>query len=116
MNIHSKVCIAKCNIKKLDDIMVKHRQMVMLLWLIGKESKHGYAIIKDMEEMGFGSFKASRVYPVLSFMCKNGLLSKKKKERKIYYSITEKGKGMLEYFKRWIRHGKMGEFFKEMVG
>ena len=108
--------IVKKDRSKLDNIVVKHKQMVMLLWLISKESKHGYAIIKDMEDMGFESFKASRVYPVLSFMCKNGLLTKHKKERKIYYSITEKGKAMLEYFKKWIRHGKTGLFFKEMVG
>ncbi|MCX6773611.1 MAG: PadR family transcriptional regulator [Candidatus Micrarchaeota archaeon] len=95
MNIHPRIGTAKQRSKKLDNIMVKHRQMVMLLWLIGKESKHGYAIIKDMEEMGFGSFKASRVYPVLSFLCKSGLLSKKKMEMKIYYSITCKGNDMI---------------------
>lgn len=117
MNIHPKIHRnAKAKGRSLDNLIVKHKQMVMLLWLINRESKHGYAIIKDMEEMGFESFKASRVYPVLSFLCRSGLLSKNKRDRKIYYSITKKGKKMLDYFKKWIRHGKMGEFFKEMIG
>jgi len=110
---HPQVKKKKCN---LDNLVIRHRQMAMLLWLVNKESKHGYALMKDMEGMGFGSFKASRAYPMLSKMCRHGLLEKRKRGRKIYYSITERGKGMLEYFKKWIRHGKTGDCFREMVG
>ena len=75
----------------------------LILWIISKESVHGYGIMKILDE--FFSFdgakcdlniNSSKVYPILSGMEKKGLImgewkTNENNKRVKYYSITEEG-------------------------
>jgi DNA-binding PadR family transcriptional regulator len=96
--------------------VMRMKHTVMVLWIIGRGSAHGYAIMKDLNAMGMGYIKASRIYPLLSSMAKEGLVSRGKKGRKICYSITAKGAKCLEAAKGFMAHGMRGQFMREMAG
>ena len=79
----------------------------LILWIISKESIHGYGIMKKLEE--FFSFdgadceikiSSSKIYPILSKMEDNGLIigewkTNENNKRVKYYSITEEGQQFL---------------------
>ncbi len=89
---------------------------VIVLWLIKRKAMHGYAIIKEMKDMGFYHFTPSKAYPLLKFMHSKKLIKKTKKGRRYIYSITDKGRKMLNLAKKWFRKGKKVDFFREMIG
>lgn len=104
----------------------------LILWIISKQSIHGYGIMKKLDE--FFNFEdaecemninSSKIYPILSAMEKNGLIIGEWKinennKRVKYYSITDDGLNVLGKIKRnmtvnlsnptWI------EFFEDMTG
>lgn len=104
----------------------------LILWIISKQSIHGYGIMKKLDE--FFNFEdaecemninSSKIYPILSAMEKNGLITGEWKinennKRVKYYSITDDGLKVLGKIKRnmtinlsnptWI------EFFEDMTG
>ena len=79
----------------------------LMLWIISKESIHGYAIMKKLED--FFSFadsdceikiSSSKIYPILSKMEERGLITGEWKvnennKRVKYYSITDDGEMLL---------------------
>lgn len=83
----------------------------LILWIISKETIHGYGIMKRLDE--FFSFKnskcdikinSSKIYPILSKMEEDGLVSGEWKvnennKRVKYYSITEDGQQFLNEIK-----------------
>ena len=90
---------------------------IFLLWLIKRHEVHGYQIIKILNEEGI-RIGASRLYPVLNGMLKDGVISQKEKRdglrvRKAYV-ITLKGRKVLNEGKRLFR-GIAGEFTQEML-
>ena len=104
----------------------------LILWIISKESIHGYGIMKKLEE--FFSFdgadceikiSSSKIYPILSKMEDNGLIigewkTNENNKRVKYYSITEEGQQFLNEMQskmniilnnpNWIA------FFSDMTG
>ncbi len=96
--------------------MLKLMGSVIVLWLIKNKKRHGYALIKEMKDMGFKHFTPARAYPLLKFMHNQGWIGKRKEGRKIVYYITKRGRSILEASKKWFRTGKKNEFFKEMIG
>lgn len=104
----------------------------LILWIISKQSIHGYGIMKKLDE--FFNFEdsecemninSSKIYPILSTMEKKGLIIGEWKinennKRVKYYSITDDGLNVLGKIKRnmtvnlsnptWI------EFFEDMTG
>lgn len=104
----------------------------LILWIISKETIHGYGIMKKLDE--FFNFEqgtcemkinSSKIYPILSSMEKNGLIAGEWKvnennKRVKYYSITDEGLGVLDNIKKimtvnlsnpsWI------EFIEDMTG
>ena len=96
---------------------IKGGNCIFLLWLIKKHEVHGYQIIKILKDEGM-QIGASRLYPVLKAMLKDGMISQKEKRdgmrvRKVYV-ITSKGRKVLNGGKKLFR-GIMGEFTKEML-
>ncbi len=71
-------------------------QFVILKMLQG-ESKHGYQIIKDLEEQfrGFYSPSPGSVYPILQMLEDREFVSIEKDGKKKVYSITEEGETFL---------------------
>lgn len=104
----------------------------LILWIISKEKIHGYGIMKKLDsffnfeeancEMNISS---SKIYPILSAMEKNGLITGEWKinennKRVKYYSITDDGEIVLNRIKSHmnlvIKNPSWIEFFKEMTG
>jgi DNA-binding PadR family transcriptional regulator len=104
----------------------------LILWIISKETIHGYGIMKKLNE--FFNFEdstceininSSKIYPILSTMEKRGFISGEWKinennKRVKFYSITEDGENFLN-----VVQGRMNEvfnnptwlnFFKDMTG
>ena len=88
----------------------------LILWIISKESIHGYGIMKKLEE--FFSFQdtkcdininSSKIYPILSKMEKNGLVIgewnvNENNKRVKYYSITDEGLSVLKHIQNRLAH------------
>ncbi|SUM35277.1 transcriptional regulator, PadR family [Staphylococcus gallinarum] len=62
-----------------------------------QESKHGYQIIKDLEEQfkGFYSPSPGSVYPILQMLEDREFVSISKDGKKKVYTITEEGQTFL---------------------
>ena len=82
----------------------------LILWIISKESIHGYGIMKSLDEFfNFDSYNcefkvtSSKVYPILRKMEENGLIIGEwqidNNKRVKFYSITEDGEIVLSYIK-----------------
>ena len=88
----------------------------LILWIISKETIHGYGIMKKLEE--FFSFQdskcdininSSKIYPILSEMEKNGLVIgewnvNENNKRVKYYSITDDGLAVLKHIQNTWTH------------
>jgi DNA-binding PadR family transcriptional regulator len=70
---------------------------LILLALIGEQPRHGYELIRTIEEMFDGAYAPSpgAVYPTLTLLEELGHASVKNDEGKKLYSITEEGKAFL---------------------
>lgn len=104
----------------------------LILWIISKESIHGYGIMKKLEE--FFSFddaecdikiNSSKIYPILSKMEDKGLIigewkiNEKNKSVK-YYSITDDGVIVLNqiqtHMSSILENPSWLVFFEDMTG
>ena len=103
----------------------------LILWIISKETIHGYGIMKKLEE--FFSFQdtkcdininSSKIYPILSKMEKNGLVIgewnvNENNKRVKYYSITDEGLSVLKHIQnRWahvLENPAWVEFIEDMT-
>ena len=104
----------------------------LILWIISKESIHGYGIMKRLNE--FFSFEnskceinvnSSKVYPILSKMEENGLIvgdwkvNENNKSVK-FYSITDDGKDFLNgiqiHMNEILENPSWQAFFEDMTG
>ena len=75
------------------EIKVNNLIKVYTLILLNKGSKHGYEIIKELENRFGKKISASHVYPFLNLLEKNKLIAHKKVEArdKKKYFMTKKG-------------------------
>jgi len=92
-----------------------------LLWMISKKPMHGYELIKKIEEDGgFKVVTASRLYPILKSLTKNGLIVREnelngRRVRKVYH-ITGKGQLALKNIKRCMLESELKrKFLREMA-
>ena len=71
---------------------------LLVLALIEKEPRHGYEIIKHIEDMTYGFYAPSPgvVYPTLTYLEEAGYVSAETEGNKKRYSITDEGRGYLE--------------------
>ncbi|WP_407422851.1 PadR family transcriptional regulator [Methanobrevibacter sp.] len=104
----------------------------LILWIISKESIHGYGIMKRLEDFfNFENSKceinitSSKVYPILSKMEERGFIVGEWKvnennKRVKYYSITHEGDEFLNFIKihmnEVLSNSSWLAFFKEMTG
>lgn len=104
----------------------------LILWIISKQTIHGYGIMKKLEE--FFNFEndecdikitSSKVYPILSKMENVGLITGEWKinennKRVKYYSLTEKGHIVLKQVQSRMSNVLTSPtwlaFFKDMTG
>ncbi len=104
----------------------------LILWIISKESIHGYGIMKKLNEFfNFNDSKceitinSSKIYPILSRMEEDGLIigvwkTNENNKRVKFYSITDDGKDFLKFvqihMKGILENPHWLAFFKEMTG
>lgn len=104
----------------------------LILWIISKESIHGYGIMKKLEEFfNFNDSKcdinvnSSKIYPILSKMEKRGFIVGKwnineNNKRVKYYSITEEGQDFLKdiqtHMNNVLTNPSWIAFFSDMTG
>jgi len=70
----------------------------LVLDLIAVQPRHGYEIIKAIEDMMNGNYTPSPgvVYPTLTFLEETGLIASEAQATKKLYSITDEGRVALE--------------------
>jgi DNA-binding PadR family transcriptional regulator len=70
----------------------------VILDLLKDKPRHGYDIIRELEDMSFGFYKPSPgvIYPTLQMLEEMGYASSIEQEGKRVYSITEEGVKFLE--------------------
>ncbi|WP_292609650.1 MULTISPECIES: PadR family transcriptional regulator [unclassified Methanobrevibacter] len=104
----------------------------LILWIISKESIHGYGIMKKLEEFfNFNDSKcdinvnSSKIYPILSKMEKSGFIVgewniNENNKRVKYYSITEDGQDFLNdiqiHMNNVLANPSWIAFFSDMTG
>ncbi len=104
----------------------------IILWIISKESIHGYGIMKKLDD--FFNFEdveceaninSSKIYPILSKLEKNELITGEWKvnennKRVKYYSITPQGELVLKRIKNHmdsiLTHPAWIDFIEDMTG
>ena len=93
---------------------------VVVLWMISRKDMHGYEIVKVLnEDLMVRTATTSRIYPLLSEMENNGLISQKEikdgKRKKKVYNITKKGKVMLMLTKKYVKEMMKKKIMKDYV-
>jgi len=70
----------------------------VILDLLKDKPRHGYDIIRELEELSYGFYKPSPgvIYPTLQMLEEMGYASSSEQEGKRVYSITEEGLKFLE--------------------
>ena len=70
----------------------------VILDLLKDKPRHGYDIIRELEELSYGFYKPSpgAIYPTLQMLEEMGYTSSNEREGKKIYSITEEGLEFLD--------------------
>src|SRR4030042_968599 len=70
----------------------------VIIDLLKDRPRHGYDIIRELEELSYGFYKPSPgvIYPTLQMLEEMGYASSTEQEGKRIYSITEEGRKFLE--------------------
>ncbi|MFA5106672.1 MAG: PadR family transcriptional regulator [Candidatus Micrarchaeia archaeon] len=92
---------------------------LITLWFISRKPSCGYGIMKRFQAEELHTATPSRMYPILSAMESDGLLSCSlepvgRRKRKVY-SITAKGRKTLKFWKSMFFNGMKHEFFSDML-
>lgn len=68
-----------------------------ILSLLGEGPKHGYQLMKEMQERCGGNYRASpgTIYPTLQLLEDEGMIESEKKDGRRVYSLTEAGQAEL---------------------
>ena len=71
---------------------------LVVLALVEKEPRHGYEIIKHIEELTYGFYAPSPgvIYPTLTYLEEAGYVSAEQQGNKKRYAITEEGRAHLD--------------------
>jgi len=100
-------------------MMMRKMGMLFVLWLIKKKPMKAYGAMKAMREDGMPFATANRIYPLFSYMEKEGLVKGKKipgdKRGAKEYFITDEGEGLLRECRKRFCGGLMGEYLRDMV-
>lgn len=91
---------------------------VFLLWAIDRKPITGYSLIKKLHEEHHPVATPARIYPLLSHMEKEGLIHsktlKKGKRESKEYSITPKGKLVIQTTRKILSRMLWGEFLRDI--
>lgn len=112
--------------------LVKHSvnglSRFLILWIIKhKKNIHGYGIVKELDKffielIADGSLKKSnpsKIYPILKRMEEAHVImgewKMNEKQKVKYYSLTEKGESLVNYFGQKIRSVFQNEYWQLLL-
>lgn len=79
--------------------IIRNISKLTILWSISRKTQSGYSIIREMERITNQRFHPGIIYPLLYKLEERGFITgewvQKGRKRIKYYSITEKGKEVL---------------------
>jgi len=91
----------------------------IILWLIGQESRSGYAVMKEMKRLTGRNYTSGVIYPLLYRLEKEGFITgrwvEKGRRRIKYYSITEDGIRLLDRL-REVFEMPVREVLEDLLG
>lgn len=91
----------------------------IILWLVNQKPMSGYSIVKEMKRLTGQNIHSGIVYPLLYELEENGLIvgewSQKGRRRIKNYTITEKGKKLLNKIKELFEM-PVKEVLKDLIG
>jgi len=91
----------------------------IILWLVNQKPMSGYSIVKEMKRLTGQNIHSGIVYPLLYELEENGLIvgewSQKGRRRIKHYTITEKGKKLLNKIKELFEM-PVKEVLKDLIG
>nr|MDO8044802.1 PadR family transcriptional regulator [Candidatus Baldrarchaeota archaeon] len=91
----------------------------IILWLVNQKPMSGYSIVKEMKRLTGQNIHSGMVYPLLYELEENGLIvgewSQKGRRRIKNYTITEKGKKLLNKIKELFEM-PVKEVLKDLIG
>lgn len=82
----------------------------VILKVLAESNRHGYDLMRIFERRGWGPLRAGSVYPILSALEEEGLVTSRTEGDRRMYEITEKGRRHLE---ERMAHGQFFEDFFE---
>lgn len=97
----------------------------MVLMALLQQPRHGYGIVKDIEEQSRGQVKMmpGNLYAILRRLMKDGLLEESEQlpssdedQRRRYYRITDTGRGVAAAEARRLRHLVSSAESAELIG
>lgn len=86
---------AKRHSKRYQNIDLGLLQM-QIIWLLNRKPKHGYLLMKELNELKKTRITQGTLYPALQKLQKMKLISSKKQGRTIIYHVTNKGKKVMK--------------------
>ena len=84
-------------------VTIRGFSRAMILWLMEREPMSGYRVVKEMKRLTEQHFHSGVVYPLLYEMESKGLIAgdwvHKGRKRVKLYSVTKKGKAIVEHLR-----------------
>lgn len=68
---------------------------MQILWVLNRQPTHGYDIMKQMQVLKSTKVTQGTLYPTLQRLLNLGLIERRDEDRKVVYTITEKGKKVM---------------------
>jgi len=69
---------------------------MQILWLLNKKPKHGYALMKELNDLKRTKITQGTLYPALQKLEKLKFIKSKKDGRMIVYNVTSNGKSAMK--------------------
>ena len=105
--------------RELIKAIVRGMRRSIILWLVNQKPMSGYSIVKEMKRLTGQNIHSGMVYPLLYELEENGLIagkwSQKGRRRIKHYTITEKGKELLNKIKELFEM-PIKEVLKDLIG
>lgn len=99
--------------------IIRNLSRLIILWLLNHEPYSGYAMLKEMRRVTGQDFRPGVVYPLLYELEEGqyiiGERSQKGRRQIIYYSITDRGKELLEHLRN-LFNLPIGPMLQEFLG
>lgn len=81
--------------------IIRNLSKLVILWSIRRKTQSGYRVIREMERVTGQRFHPGIIYPLLYKLEDGGFIAgewiQKGRKRTKYYSITEKGRALLNH-------------------